>query len=67
MGCGVSVVEWDGGLCSPLLDVGLFEASIDGEGGGREVVEFVLCGRVIYKVLAASCWFVCSGAARRAV
>ena len=42
--CGVSVVEWDGGLCSPLLNVGLFEAGIDGEGGGREIVEFGLCG-----------------------
>ena len=42
--CGVSVVEWDGGLCSPLLDVGLFEAGIDGEGGGRETVEFGLYG-----------------------
>ena len=37
--CGVSVVE-----CSPLLDVGLFEASIDGKGGGREIDEFGLCG-----------------------
>ena len=44
MGCGVSVVEWDGGLCSPLLDVGLFEASIDGKGGDREIVEFGLRG-----------------------
>ena len=44
MSCGVSVVEWDGGLCSPLLDVGLFEARIDGKGGGREIVEFGLCG-----------------------
>ena len=44
MGCGVAVVEWDGGLSSPLLDVGLFEAGIDGEGGGREIVEFGLCG-----------------------
>ena len=44
LGCGVSVVKWDCGLCSPLLDVGLFEASIDGKGGGREIVEFGLCG-----------------------
>ncbi len=44
VGCGVSVVELDGGLCSPLADVGLFEARIDGEAGGREIVEFGLCG-----------------------
>ncbi len=44
MGYGVSMVEWDGGLCSLLLDVGLFEASIDGKGGGREIVEIGLCG-----------------------
>ena len=31
-------------LCSPLVDVGLFEARIDGKGGGREIVEFGLCG-----------------------
>ena len=47
LGCGVSVVEWDCGLCSRLFDVGLFKASIDGEGGGREIVEFGLYGRVI--------------------
>ena len=44
MVCGVSVVKWDCGLCFPLLDVGLFEASIDGKGGGREIVEFGLYG-----------------------
>ena len=44
MSRGVLVVEWDGGLCSPLVNVGLFEARIYGNGGGREVVEFGLCG-----------------------
>ena len=44
MVCGASVVEWDSRLCSPLFDVGLFEASIDGKGGGREIVEFSLYG-----------------------
>ncbi len=44
MGCGVSVVEWDGRLCSPLVDVGMFKARIDGKGGGGEVVEFGLYG-----------------------
>ena len=44
LGCGVSVVKWDCGLCSPLFDVGLFEASIDGKDGGKEIVEFGLYG-----------------------
>ncbi len=44
LGCGVSVVEWDCGLCSPLFDVGLLKAIIDGKGGGREIVDFGLYG-----------------------
>ncbi len=42
--CGVSVVAWDSGLCSPIVDVGMFQARIDGKGGGREIVEFCLYG-----------------------
>ena len=41
LGCGVSVVEWDCGLCSPLFDVGLFKASIDGEGGVGRLLNLV--------------------------
>ncbi len=44
MVCSVSVVAWDSGLCSPVVEVGTFEALIDGKGGGREIVEFDLCG-----------------------
>ena len=44
MVCGVSVVEWDSRLCSPLVNVGMFKARIDGKGGGREIVEFGLYG-----------------------
>jgi hypothetical protein len=36
------VVAWDSRLCSPLVEVGTFEAHIDGKGGGREIVEFGL-------------------------
>ncbi len=44
MVCGVSVVAWDSGLCSPMVEVGMFKARIDGTGGGREIVEFGLYG-----------------------
>ena len=44
MSCGVSVIEWDGGLCSPMVEVGMFKARIDGKGGDREIVEFGLYG-----------------------
>ena len=44
MVCGVSVVAWDSRLCSPLVEVGMFEARIDGKGKGREIVEFGLYG-----------------------
>ena len=44
MVCSVSVVAWDSRLCSPLVEVGTFEARIDGKGGSREIVEFGLYG-----------------------
>ncbi len=36
MVCGVSVVALDSGLCSPMVEVGMFKAHIDGKGGGRK-------------------------------
>ena len=44
MVCGVSVAAWDGGLCSPMVEVGMVKARIDGKGGSREIVEFGLYG-----------------------
>ncbi len=44
MACGVAVVAWYSGLCSPMVEVGIFEARIDGKDGGREIVEFGLYG-----------------------
>ncbi len=44
MACGVSVVAWDNGLCSPMVEVGMFKAHIDSKDGGREIVEFGLYG-----------------------
>ncbi len=61
MVCGVSVVAWNSRLCSSLVEVGTFEARINGKGGGREIVEFGLYERVVYQILAVSCWSVCSG------
>ncbi len=61
MVCGVSMVELDSRSCSPLVDVDMFKARIYGKGGGREIVEFSLYGLVIYQILTASCWSVCSG------
>ncbi len=42
MVCGVSVVACDSGLCSPMVEVGMFKARIYGKGGGRDIVEFGL-------------------------
>jgi hypothetical protein len=38
MVCGVAVVAWYRGLCSPMVEIGTFEARIYGKGGGREIV-----------------------------
>ncbi len=41
--CIVPVVTWDSWLFSPMMEVGLFQSRIDGEGGGGEIVECGLC------------------------
>ncbi len=40
MVCDVSLVAWDSGLCSPMVEVGIFKARIDDKSGGREIAEF---------------------------
>ena len=44
MVCCVSVLAWDSGLCSPLVEFGMFYSRIEGESGGREIIEFGLYG-----------------------
>ena len=41
MVCSVSVVAWDSGLCSPLVEAGTFEARIDGKGGVGRLLNLI--------------------------
>ena len=45
----------DSWLCSPVVEIGLFQSLIDGERGVGEIVKFNLRGCVGGYVLAASC------------